>query len=369
MEQTAPRSLVTGASGFLGTHLCEVLVQAGHEVVATAQPDDAGEDEPERAVFPSVVRGLGIPLAPIDLAGPGAAAALKRLLEGPEGSVAFVFHLGTLDDPGASFEELRVANVIGTQHLLQAASDAEVQRVVFVSGAGVYGEPQGDEGTAVVREDAAPAPGSDLLRTLVAAEQLVLTSPGDHVVLRPGGVYGPRDPGLAAGRWELPLTRLARWPLAAVPRNSGGHVPLVHARDVARAALHLAVRPDAAGGIYNVGDDSQLSAREVVRLVSALCGNAFVDLPALPQAPVRAALRTVGAAARHLPRLSRLLLLQDSPAPGAFVGQTAMLGALGRDVSLDTQRLKATGFELEYPEAPRGIRETIGWYKQEGWLP
>lgn len=261
MELRAPRSLVTGACGFVGSHMCEVLVQAGHDLLATDQPAACREDDPKRGWFPSVPRGVGATLEPLV----PTRDTLLRLLDG----VDYVFHTG---DDGAAAS------------LLAAAAEAGVRRLVQVSQAASATESAGLE----------------------------------YAIVRPVGMYGPREVGGA-------LIAAARRRLHAAPRNLPARRSFVHVRDVCRAALHLAVTPQAVSGVYDVRDESELSGRDYLRLVACLTGNAFFDLP-LPS-----------------------------------------LGAQAEPVG-DTARLKGTGFELEYPSADRGIRDTLTWYKQEGWL-
>ena len=111
MSDSPPLALVTGACGFIGSHLCEVLAEAGMMVRATDLPEVCKVDDRVRGRYPSVVRKSGAELVEADLTRP---ETLKGLLDG----VDRVFHLGALFDYSAPFAELERVNVGGTRNLL-----------------------------------------------------------------------------------------------------------------------------------------------------------------------------------------------------------------------------------------------------------
>ncbi|MGE0709884.1 MAG: NAD-dependent epimerase/dehydratase family protein [Planctomycetota bacterium] len=303
MERRAPRSAVLGACGFLGSHLCEVLAQAGHELVALDAPGRLTDSE---RAFPSVVRGLG---ADPQAWGPG--SDWSALLEGID--LLFV----ALEDP-------REAPLAAA---LDAAAEVPVRKVVLISDAVVYGE-RGD----VPAEEELPDPTTPRARALLAAEDAVRSAGPPHVVLRPAGVYGPR------GRRGL---RAARRAVSLVAEDFEP-APFLHVRDLARAALHVAVSPQVHEPVYNLGDESFLSAAEANRLLARLTGHACLRVAPSP------ALLGAGR------RLGRALSRWRAPRE--------------RAPRCDARRLARTGFALEYPQAARGLRETVEWFKQEGWL-
>lgn len=345
MSELAPTTAVTGACGLLGTHVCEALAAAGHRVVALDTPEACREDDAARGALPSVVRGTGaepIPIDPVHGPPPDVLEGVDRLI-----------HAGLLRDPALDPERLEAVNGRGTAALLQACRDAGVERVVVIGSGEAYAPCEGP-----AREEAALAPQGALERSLLAAERAALESEAPAaIVLRAGAVYGPRV-GAGSGAWPLAL---ARSPVAAWPRNLGGRLPLVHARDVARAAIHLALLEQVPERLYNVAGEATLTARDAVRLVALYSGNAFVDLPPLPRRVSERLLRGL----EELERAAGRWLPFGEGRPRAPV---AALRGLARDLVLDTERLAATGFELEVPEPRRGIRDTLCWYKQEGWL-
>ena len=296
-EPVSLRSVVVGACGFVGSHLCEVLAQAGHTLLAFDDANRVAEGLVDS--FPEVVRGLGTSPEswPLEWRGALSGASFLFVVEGPQ---------------------------VQVEAALAAAGS--VQRVVLISAAEVYGEPQSEP----FSEEAAPAPQGGRARELLDLERAVRASELPHVILRPTGVYGPRG---ARGLWE------ARRRVGVTGPSSAQRVGLVHARDLARAALHVAARADLAPATtYNVGDDAGLRAAEAARLVSRIAGRPHLSLrwPALPRRWLRFA-RPRKSLAIGAPRVS-------------------------------SARLAETGFALEYPHPGPGLRETLAWYKQECWL-
>ncbi len=356
MDPAAPSSApaavaVFGACTPLGTHVCEALTEVGHEVVAFDAAEACLQDDPARGVLPSVVRGLGLEPAPVDpIHGPP-----RDVLEGVQWVIQAGLLHGPLEVEGDPARQEAIA-VRGTDTLLRTCREAGVARVVLITSGEAYAPAEG----AAAREDDTPlVPDEPLERHLSAAEQVALTCEAPQaLVLRAGAVYGPRQ----AASWGAVLLTLARQPVLAWPRNVLGRVALVHARDVARAAVHLASLPEVHQRVFNVAGEPTLTARDALRLIALYSGNAFLDLPPVPR---RTARRLLGGAAAAQRTLDEWLPPRLRPQRALPRG---LLRDLERDLVLDTTRLAATGFALEVPEARRGLRDTLSWYKQEGWL-
>lgn len=296
----SPRSAVLGACGFLGTHLVEVLTEAGHELVALDASSQIAGGLPD--AFPEVLRGLGAPAQPWPLDWSGALSGVR-----------FLF---VVSGPRVQLEAA-----------LAGVDLTSFQRAVLISGAEVYGEPAREP----FSEDSSATPSGGRARELLELEASLRSSELPHVVLRPTGIYGPRGQrGLHEARRRLGFSG----------PGARTRLGLVHARDVARAALHLAARAEAAQATtYNVGDAVGLRRADATRLVTRLAGRPHLSLP-WPRLPGR------------WPRLARRHAAGlDSGAPRVTSG-----------------RLAETGFVLEYPHPAAGLRETVAWFKQEGWL-
>ena len=311
-----PRSAVLGACGFLGSHLCEVLVAAGHELLALDEPARVRAPSASQESFPSVVRGLGVEPLAVE-----AAPNWRTLLEG----VDLLF----LSEPERlSRLESILTDLVGLP-----------LEVILISDAEVYGP------GAVHSEESLPDPRSRRARTLIEIEETLADVGLPHVILRPAGVYGPR------------CLRALREARQRVHLHVGDPRPaaFVHVRDVARAALHVATSPRATDRLYNVADESDLDEDDALDLLSDLTGHPLVsvDLPP-PLARVHARARRLGGQ-----------LLAALPRPRGRAGLPRLDAGRTR---CDATRLRKTGFFLEVPDVSEGLRDTLTWFRQEGWL-
>jgi nucleoside-diphosphate-sugar epimerase len=176
--------LVTGAAGFIGSHLAEALLVAGASVVGL-------DVRPARQNLVGCLACAEFEFVAADLAD----SPLEPLLAG----VDTVFHLagapGVRDSWGDRFADYARNNVLATQRLAEACGAAGVRRLVVASSSSVYG----DGARPPHREDQLPQPASPYGVTKLAAEQLCLAyaarpgSPVSVVALRYFTVYGPRQ--------------------------------------------------------------------------------------------------------------------------------------------------------------------------------
>lgn len=167
--------LVTGATGFIGSHLARRLVEEGNRVRCLVR---ATSDT-------SHLQSLNVEMAVGDLldAESLACAAL---------GCRYVFHCAALVSDWATVQEIAQTNVAGTRNLLQASVDASVQRFIHFSTTDVYGYPGG----AAIDETHAPTRFRNwYAQTKLAAEAEVRRTAATHalsdVILRPATVYGP----------------------------------------------------------------------------------------------------------------------------------------------------------------------------------
>lgn len=282
--------VVTGAAGFIGSHLVEHLAGAGHRVrgldsfdpwydpaakranltaVGVAGVDRHGADGIERSVERHVEGHLerDVVVEEVDLVEVGHEALVERL-----DGAAVVHHLagrpGVQSSWGRGFEATARANVLATQHLLEAALAAGVGRVVLASSSSVYG----DGGPVGSR---APAPISPYGVSKLAAEQLaaVYGARGLPVVtLRYFTVYGPRQrPDMAIHRLFAAALGGPVFPL----RGSGEQrrqFTFVDDVVAATAAAGSAPLASVAGAELDIGGGSTTSLNEVIELVAELTG-------------------------------------------------------------------------------------------------
>jgi dihydroflavonol-4-reductase len=177
------KAFVTGATGFIGGHVARKLRERGDDVVALVRsPGKAGS-----------LRGLGCELVQGDLSD---GDAIARATAGCDA----VFHIGAMYKVGIPKSEhpaMYDANVLGTQRVIDAATEAGVARIVYVSTGNVYGNTRRN----VVDENyERPQPPEFLsyydetkyMAHKVAADRIAKGAP--VVIAMPGGVYGPNDP-------------------------------------------------------------------------------------------------------------------------------------------------------------------------------
>ena len=242
------RIFLAGASGALGRSLVPMLVERGHHVAGTTRSR------------PEVVRELGgeaVILDPLD----GAAVREAVLSARPDVVVHQLTALSGMK-PGRNFDkQFAMTNRLrteGTDHLLAAAREAGVERLVWQSYAGW---PAARDGAAVKGEDAPldPDPPADVRETLGAIKHLeaVVTEAGG-TVLRYGGFYGPGT-GLVEGGEHAELLHRRRFPVGG---SGAGVWSLVHIGDAAAATV--AAIESGTPGVFNVVDDAPAPIREIL---------------------------------------------------------------------------------------------------------
>lgn len=270
------RVLVTGATGFVGRTLCELLAREGYQVRAALRTDQA---LPPHVGEKALVGDLG-----------GATDWTAAMTD-----VEFIVHAAArahvLGDPRASAPRYFETNASGTQRLAQAAARAGVRRLVFVSSVKVNGERS--EGRAFGPEDA-PAPedayGSSKWRGESLLAEVAAGSDLGFAIVRPPLVYGP---GVRAN-----FLRLLSWvdkgwplPLGAVHNRRS----LVSVWNLCDLLVRSLTHPAACGHVWMVSDGEDLSTAELIRRIAASMGKR-VRLPYVPVAVLRAAGSLLGRA-------------------------------------------------------------------------
>ncbi|HJU44324.1 MAG TPA: NAD-dependent epimerase/dehydratase family protein [Vicinamibacterales bacterium] len=259
------KALVTGAAGFIGSHLSERLLAQGARVRAIdAFTDFYARPLKERNL--DNLRGRdGFEFIEGDLR----ALDLPRLLEG----ITHVFHLaaqaGVRRSWGAEFQVYTGLNIDSTQRLLEACVGKPIERLVYASSSSVYG----DEVAIPMMETALPQPVSPYGVTKLAAEQLCYLYFFNYKVpavsLRYFTVYGPRQrPDMGFNRFFSAI--LDGKPL--VQYGDGLQTrDFTYVADAAKATADAAVR-GVPGRVYNIGGGARVSLREVFDLLARVSG-------------------------------------------------------------------------------------------------
>jgi len=189
MLSTPTRVVVTGAAGFVGSHLCERLLADGHQVVGIDSFSDYYERERKEQDLSAARAQRNFTLEVADLVD----ADLGRILDG----ATVVFHLagqpGVRPSWGDQFDRYVHDNIVATQRLLESLRGTRLERLVFASSSSVYGDAE----MFPTKESALPRPVSPYGMTKLAAEHLTFVYMRNFGIpatsLRYFTVYGPRQ--------------------------------------------------------------------------------------------------------------------------------------------------------------------------------
>jgi nucleoside-diphosphate-sugar epimerase len=326
-------AVVTGSTGFIGSHLVDILLERGHTVRALVRPEtDAARRDPRIEHFEA------------DLLDDRSVRE-SRAWEG----ATHVFHLAGVTR-GRTLAHFRAGNVFPTANLLAALvpRSGKRPRVVIVSSQAAAGPASSPE--LPLRETDRPVPVEAYGRSKLQAEQAVARYKDDLpiTIIRPAAVYGPRDRDFLAV-FKQASRRLA---LHAVPRDHSFSV--VHVADLVDALIRAGERPAAIGRTYFIADEAPITWGQLYDEVAAAAGSRPFQL----QVP-----RTAVRMAAHAGDL--LSTLTGRP---TLLNRNKAALARPRWWLCDASRARA---DLEWrPIVPLqvGLRDTYNWYVDAGWL-
>ncbi len=317
--------LITGATGFVGSHLVEALAERGRGARALVrESSDTG-----------TVRRYGLETVTGSLRDE---ASLRRAVRG----VGTVLHLAAATralDP-ATFHEI---NAEGTRNLLAALrAEGGHQRLVYLSSMAAVGPARGRP----VEPGDEPRPLTAYGRSKLAGEAVVRESSVETAIIRAPAVYGPGDRDL------LPFFRLARAGVLPVVGFEDRRVQLIYVRDLAEALL-AAGDARGAAGLYHVAEPRGYAWGEVVELVGEAVGRDGIRVP-IPGAVLKAA----AAVSEGVSRLTRRPVIFDREKAKELLAEWLCETAAAR---------QELGFEASVPLA-EGLKQTAAWYRAAGWL-
>lgn len=330
------RVFVTGATGFVGSHLVDALLHDGHQVVCLVRDPAKGArvlgDRPVR-----VIAG--------DLFTPQALEQGCRQAD-------VVVHLAGLI-AAKSRAEFHAVNGGATARLVETAQRVApgLQRLIYVSSLSAAGPTQ--RGRPLSENDP-PRPVSEYGRSKLAGEAAVRAGAVPWTVVRPPTVYGPRDTE------TLRAFRFAR--VGVIPRYvaASQELSFIHVEDLARAIL-AATAPECAGRCYFACHPEIATWRETMAAMFTAARAALGRPPRPPRfVPIPAPLTTWilwawGTAAHAAGRAT--ILSRDKAAEFLAEAWTCTSAALTRD----------TGWQAAI-DLRTGLPSTAEWYASHGWL-
>jgi nucleoside-diphosphate-sugar epimerase len=297
---------ITGGTGFVGSHLLDIALAAGHRIAALTRRDQQPREN---------IQWVSGDLGDRD--------ALHRLVDGAD---AIIHVAGTISGPNAAaFEK---GNVTGTLAMLAAATAGGVHRFIHVS-------------SLAAREPKLSLYGGSKAK----AEELIHSSGLDWTIVRPPAVYGPGD------KETLELFRMAKLGLMLMPPR--GRVSVIHADDLARLLLALA-SPLIPSNILVEADDGKPGGwthREFARALAAAVGTrpAIISSPGL---------------------LLRLAARADQWWRGEKAKLTTDRAAYFSHRNWVVEPKRACPPQIWQPtiDTREGLAETAAWYREHGWL-
>lgn len=322
------RIAITGATGFIGSHLVEALSARGHEVTCLAR-------SPERA---RVLDGLPVRFVQGNLDSPD---ALARLVEGQE----TVIHIAGLTK-AANLEEYTRVNVGGTERLLSAirAAGSGLGRFVLFSSSETMGS---SPGGMPLTEEIDQKPFSAYAKSKVMAEKCLDGLHGTFpvTVIRPA-VYGPRDRDFAI------LFRMVSRGLQPVVHPSPSF-SVVYVKNLVAGICLALERPQKGLRSYFFTDGPAVSWLEFGCLIARALGKKPFQLK-VPQVVIRAIARAAG-------------LVTAVTGKSGILSRDKIEEMIGSWVVSDERARQELGYRPLY-STEQGVAETASWYRERGWL-
>lgn len=324
--------LVTGASGFLGSHVVEQLSRLGRTVRALVR-------RTSNTKFLTTMPGVELAYGTVE-----DIESIRTAL----GGVTQVVHVAGLVKARSS-KEFFAVNTGGTENVVRASKEHGVQKFVLVSSQAVGGpSPKGGPPVTVGHET---APVTDYGRSKLAAEWAVIDAKDqlESVILRPPAIYGPRDGEVlvffkAVKSGVLPLTN----PLDAM-------YSMIYGPDCGMACVNALDAQVPSGSRYFIEDGEPISFAEMIRLVERAVGRkAWMRIP-LPKNVVRAAAQVVETYGKVV---GTPVMLTVDKCNELHASSWVCDGSLAR---------RELGFEPKV-RFRDGVILTANWYRENGWL-
>lgn len=241
--------LVTGATGFIGRALIRQLSSNGYPLRALIRPSPR---------TPRLPKGVSVEVAVVSLADTRGLRAAMR-------DVETIFHFASAENQGAR-GDLQTADIQGTQNLVEAATDAGVDRIVYLSHLG-----------------AARASGYPAFKAKGIAEESIRNGKVPYTIIRSSLVYGPED------HFTTNLSTLIRASLGVFPIPSGGRtvVQPVWVEDLVTCLLWAVENDETLNKVYEIGGNEFFTLQQIIEIIMDVTRRRRYLLPLSP-IPLRA---------------------------------------------------------------------------------
>lgn len=325
------KAFVTGATGFLGSHLVDLLLQEGHEVRCLVR----------KTSDLRWLKNKPVKLIEGDLQ-PGNYGLREGLKEAD-----WCFHSAGVIS-ATNPQEYFSVNVGGTRHCLEACLQAapRLKRFVLVSSIAAIGSSQKNGGW--IDESADPRPLTPYGQSKLEGERVALSFKEKLplTILRPPAIYGPRD------KMILPVFSLAKRRLFFVPAGKPKTISLAYVEDVARACLWGAQSERAKGEIFFVADGDRYIWQDVADCLATIFYHPVykISLPKFVLLPIALAEELRARCLRGSPKMHRGHVRQ-----------------FFRSWGIRIDKIKRAGFTPKF-NLEEGMQATVAGYRQLGWL-
>lgn len=350
--------LITGASGFIGSFIAEEALQKGYEVYAGMRSSSSKKYLPDSRIH----------FAELDLSSLDTLRGQLRALRtemGGRGWDYVVHAAGATKCPNK--EEFYRTNTLGTQNLVKAlqAEDMVPQRFVFVSSLSIFGaireekvtSPQGENKggqssllySPILLTDT-PRPNTAYGESKLKAEEFLRTTSGfPYVILRPTGVYGPRE------RDYFLMAKSIKQHTDFAVGYKPQEITFIYVRDLV-AAIFLAIKAECVEGkAYFLSDGKVYHSRGFSDLLQQEMGNPWVLHIKAPLWFLKTVCAVSGTVSGWMGKTSTLNL-----------DKYHILKQRNWQCDIEPAR-RDLGYQPEWP-LERGVKETVKWYKENKWL-
>jgi dihydroflavonol-4-reductase len=323
--------LVTGANGFVGSHLVEGLLEKGYQVRCLVRKT-------------SNLKWL----SDLNVENVYGNISERSSLEDAVRDVDFVFHCAGLTTAKSRDEYFKV-NADGTRNLIEACLEGNpnLTKFVYVSSQAAVG-PGDDKGP--LNEKAPCQPITDYGESKLEGENIVFehASKLPITIIRPPAVYGPRDPDM------LGFFKVANKGFRVSFGTGENYVSMVYVKDLVEGIILAAENPQSSGQSYFIADERIYSWKEAFDIIAQVLHRNTIPL--------------------MIPKSIVVFLAFLSETFSKLLGKAAVFNTqkakeiTQRYWGLDVSKAKAElGFSSKY-DLRKGAEETVKWYKEVGWL-